>query len=82
MKTDWKMDFRFLITDAERAQRYYLKAREAHLDTEMKQGLALRKLQEHYEHKPRRVEIEPPWEEKLHDLLAWMDCFNRDKTFP
>jgi len=77
---DWKMDFRFLITDAELALRYYLKTREAHLDAEMKLGLALRKLQEHYKRNPRQVKIEPLCQEKLRDLLSWMECFDRDKT--
>ena len=68
--------------DAELARRYYCKAREAHLDTEMKLGLTLRKLQEHCERKPCCVEIEPFRQETLRDLLDWMEFFDRDKSFP
>jgi len=79
---DWKTNLCKLLLDAELAQKYYLRAHEAHQDWTMKFALALRNLQEHAGRKPRRAEIEPYYEEKLRDFLSQLARFDRHKTLP
>ena len=81
-KPDWKETFQSLLRDAEMTQRDYLRIREAYQDMEMKLGLALCNLQEHYERKPLQMDIAPFWQKRLRNLLDWVDYFNLNKKFP
>ena len=79
---DWKTKLDTLLLNAELARWYYLRARAKYQGQEMALGLALRKLQEHYERKPRREILGSLTEDRLGPLLNWINFFDRDKMFP